>query len=204
MMLSKIIGKKVDFYSILNDQSAYIVDSIDALKAYVNTRDAKYSEKVKEIEKNADLKRSELVQGLNKTFITPFDREDIYMLSKSLDDVLDYYKSTINEMEIYKINYSSELVIFIQILQEGSIDIKRSVQLMKTDSENSVQNAMKAKKSENKIEKLYRQSIAMLLESEDIKYIIKMRELYRHLSNCADRIDNTADIICNILMKEVI
>jgi uncharacterized protein Yka (UPF0111/DUF47 family) len=66
-----------------------------------------------------------------------------------------------------------------------------------------MQNAMKAKKSENQVEALYRESVANLLNEDDIKHIIKMRELYRHLSNCADRIDQAADYICHILMKEV-
>jgi len=62
---------------------------------------------------------------------------------------------------------------------------------------------VKAKKCENKVESLYRHSIAALLMGDDIKYIIKMRELYRHLSNCADRIDETSDLICHILLKEI-
>lgn len=53
------------------------------------------------------------------------------------------------------------------------------------------------------MESLYRHSVAALLMGDDIKYIIKMRELYRHLSNSADRIDQASDLICHILMKEI-
>lgn len=202
MKLSKIFGEKVDFYRLLEEQSEFIVKSVSALDSYVGTLDPSYASEVKSLEKGADRKRNELVQELNKTFITPFDREDIYMLSKALDDILDYYKTTVNEMEIYQIGLSAELTEFMQMLQQGSEAIREAVRMLKPNASLSAQNAVKAKKCENKVEEIYRKSVAQLLESDDIKYIIKMREIYRHLSNCADRIDEAADIICHILMKE--
>ena len=201
MKLSKIFGEKVDFYRLLEEQSEFIVKSVSALESYVGTLDPSYAAEVKSLEKEADRKRNELVQELNKTFITPFDREDIYMLSKALDDILDYYKTTVNEMEIYQIGLSAELAKFMQMLQQGSEAIREAVRTLKPDVSLSAKNAVKAKKCENKVEEIYRKSVAKLLESDDIKYIIKMREIYRHLSNCADRIDEAADLICHILMK---
>jgi hypothetical protein len=203
MKLIKRLGKKIDFYLLLEEQSRFLIDSVDALAAYAETMDPERAEQVKTLEKEADKKRWELVQDLNKTFITPFDREDIYNLSKALDDILDYYKTTVNEMEIYRIDPSAELTSFVGLLQEGSGSIHEAVRCLKTDPASSMQNAMKAKKSENQVEALYRESVANLLNEDDIKHIIKMRELYRHLSNCADRIDQAADYICHILMKEV-
>lgn len=202
MKLSKIFGEKIDFYRLLEEQSEFIVKSVSALDSYVGTLDPSFAAEVKSLEKEADRKRNELVQELNKTFITPFDREDIYLLSKALDDILDYYKTTVNEMEIYQIGLSAELTEFMQMLQQGSGAIREAVRMLKQNASLSAQNAVKAKKCENKVEEIYRKSVAQLLESDDIKYIIKMREIYRHLSNCADRIDEAADIICHILMKE--
>lgn len=203
MRLIKILGPKIDFYLLLEEQSRFLIKSVDALAAYAETMDPECAEQVKKLEKEADQKRWELVQDLNKTFITPFDREDIYNLSKALDDILDYYKTTVNEMEVYQIGPSAGLGAFVGLLQEGSRSIHEAVRRMKTDPVSSMMNAMKAKKSENRVEALYRESIASLLEEDDIKHIIKTRELYRHLSNCADRIDQAADYICHILMKEV-
>ena len=74
---------------------------------------------------------------------------------------------------------------------------------MEKKPKGAMQNALAAKKCENRAESLYRHSVAALLMCDDIKYIIKMRELYRHLSNCADRIDVASDLVCNILMKEI-
>lgn len=202
MKLCKIIGKKINFYKLLEEQADYLLQSVKELKLYVETMDFAHADKVKQLEKMADKKRGELVQKLNRTFITPFAREDIYLLSKSLDDILDYYKSTVNEIELYQVGFSKELSPFIQMLEEGSLNIHSAILAMQQDPSSSSKNAIKAKKCENEVEKIYRRSIVELLKSDDIKYIIKMREIYRHLSNCADRIDEVADLICNILMKE--
>ena len=202
MKLSKILKRKIDFYKLLEEHADYIIASVDALDLYIKTVEPQYADRVKLLEKQADEKRWELVQALNKTFITPYDREDIYLLSKALDDILDYFKTTVNEMEIYQIEPSSELADFIGLLQNGSRNICEAVFQLKRPEE-SMASAMRAKKSENQVEALYRKSIAELLESDDVKHIIKMRELYRHLSNCADKIDQAADSVCHILMKEV-
>lgn len=200
--LKKIFSPKINFYQFLKEQADYILHSAQSLEQYVRTQEPEFAGEVKSIEKEADQKRMELVQALDRTFITPFDREDIYMLSKSLDDILDYFKTTINEMEIYCVEPSERLREMVLMLKDGSRNIWNSIYNMEQNQGLSTQYAIKAKKCENKVEKIYRQSVAELLESGDIKYIIKLRELYRHLSNCADKIDQSADLICNTLMKE--
>lgn len=201
MILDKIFAKPIDFFELLNEQANFIPIAASELKKYVETLTPETAEKVRAIEKEADESRMNLVHALNSTFITPFDREDIFSLSSSLDDILDYFKTTVSEMEIYQIIPSSDLSEFASLLEEGSHAICVAVHEMEKGPEAATRNALKAKKSENKVEKLYRNSVAMLLESDNIKRIIKMRELYRHLSNCADRIDKAGDAICIVLMK---
>ena len=203
MKFLKIFGCKVDFFRLLREKSEYILEAVRALDSYVQSLNPDDAEEVKSLEEQADQKRFELVQGLDSTFITPYDREDIYMLSKSLDDILDYYKTTVNEMEIYQIDKSRELAEFIVVLKDASLNIHNAVCNMEKKPKTAIQCAVKAKKCENKVESIYRHSVAALLMGDDIKYILKMRELYRHLSNCADRIDEASDMICHILMKEI-
>ena len=201
--LKKILGKRIDFYQLLQEQALYITKSVYALASYVKTLNSADAEMVKSLEKDGDRKRFELVQDLGKTFITPFDREDIDALSKSLDDVVDYYKTTVKEMEIYQIDRTPEVCEFVEVLETASKNIYDAVCSMESNPQNAVKYAVAAKKCENKVESLYRHSVASLLMCDDIKYIIKMRELYRHLSNCADRIDEASDRVCQILMKEI-
>lgn len=203
MIIKKIFAKPVNFFELLNEQADFIPAAARELKEYVKTLRPETAKKVKAIEKEADDRRTNLVHALNGTFITPFDREDIFSLSSALDDILDYFKATVSEMEIYRIASSKELSEFAALLENGSFAICAAIHEMKENPEAASQNALKAKKCENDVEELYRSSVAALLESSDIKRIIKLRELYRHLSNCADRIDKAGDAICNILMKTV-
>lgn len=203
MMWKKIFRQPVDFFGLLREQAEYITEAVQALAAFAQNLKEEDAEKVKSLEKQADGKRFELVQRLSETFITPYDREDIFMLSKALDDVLDYFKTAVKEMEIYQIGHSQELCRFIDALEDASRNINSAVSCMEKQPKESVRYAVAAKKCENKVESLYRHSVAALLECDDIKYIIKMRELYRHLSNCADRIDEASDCVCQILMKQI-
>lgn len=203
MVWKKIFRQPVDFFALLREQAEYITEAVQALSAFAQNLNEADAAKVKSLEKQADCKRFELVQDLNNTFITPYDREDIFTLSKALDDVLDYFKTAVKEMEIYRIDRSTELCSFIDVLEYASHYITKAVLCMENEPEESVRYAVAAKKCENKVESLYRHSVAALLEHDDIKYIIKMRELYRHLSNCADRIDEASDCVCQILMKQI-
>lgn len=203
MRFSKLFRNRIDFFQLLREQAEYIVQSVEFLTSYTESLNSSDAEQVKSLEKQADQKRFELIQDLDNTFITPYDREDIYMLSKSLDDILDYYKTTVKEMEVYQIGQCPELAEFMAVLKTASENIYDAVCSMQKKPKEAIQYAVKAKKCENKVEALYRQAVAELLKGDDIKYILKMRELYRHLSNCADRIDEASDMICHVLMKEI-
>jgi len=203
VIFKKILRRPTDFFSLLCEQADLIAMSVHALATYAECLCPADAETVKSLEKQGDRVRFGLIQNLRDTFITPYDREDIYALSKALDDILDYYKVTVKEMEIYQIGSTEELCGFVAVLEMASKKILDAVRNMEKSPEEAMKNALAAKKCENKVESIYRHSVAALLNSEDIRYIIKMRELYRHLSNCADRIDECADLICNILIKEI-
>lgn len=203
MIFRKILRRPIDFFQLLCEQADLITKSVHALAAYANCLCPADAETVKSLEEQGDRKRFELIQNLRETFITPYDREDIYALSKALDDILDYYKVTVKEMEIYQVGSTEELCGFVTVLEMASKEILDAVCNMEKRPEEAMKDALAAKKCENKAESIYRHSVAALLDRDDIRYIIKMRELYRHLSNCADRIDECADLICNILIKEI-
>ena len=88
MIWKKIFRRPVDFFALLREQAGYITEAVQALAAFAKDLNEADAEKVKSLEKQADCKRFELIQELSKTFITPYDREDIFTLSKALDDIL--------------------------------------------------------------------------------------------------------------------
>lgn len=203
MEFTKIFSHGTNFYKLLIKQSKFTLDGAAVLQNYFKMQDEAEVKKVKKLEKDADEERRNLIDELDKTFITPFEREDIFELSRSIDDILDYFNTTVKEMEAYKVKSTDELRNMVNVLKEATEDIYNSVCLMSEGKKEAMKYALKAKKSENKMESLYRKNVADLFEIDDIKCILKTREIYRHLNNCADKIDASADILEHVLVKMI-
>ena len=193
------------FFKLLHDQAQTTVTGLEAFLSYIKNPSSKTSAEVKMKEKEADEVRRILISELNKSFITPIDREDIFALSRSIDDILDYAESTVTEIELLKIKPTSSMEQIVKLLRDSANEILLAVDRIQDHPGVASEHAQRAKALENKVEGLYRESIADLFGgAEDIKHVMKIlkyREIYRHLSNAADRGDEAANIIAGIVMK---
>jgi predicted phosphate transport protein (TIGR00153 family) len=197
----RIFPKEKNFYKMLSDQASKTLEGIEALGEFVENQNQKNANRVKEIEKEADELRRVLVEELHKTFVVPMDREDIYALSRAIDDIVDYANSTVDEMEIYEVASDAHLREMVDILRKAALEISDSVKILEAYPNIAMEHAVKAKFYENTMEKAYHSALADLFKKTDTVYMLKMREIYRHLSNAADRSDEAANIICSIVMK---
>ena len=201
----KIFKKRQNiFLKLMHDQAALTVAGLDALKAFMEGQEGAGAELTRK-EKEADEVRRILIYELNKTFITPFDREDIFALSRAIDDVLDYAYSTLSEMEILKVKPTQYMVRIASLLRDAAFELLQAVDRLGDHPGVASEHAQRAKALENKIEDVYREALADLFHgAEDTKHIMKMlkqREVYRHLSNAADRGDEAANVIADIVVK---
>ena len=133
--------------------------------------------------------------------MTPIDREDLFALSRAIDDVIDYANSTVDEMEIYDVKGNEHIKEMINILRKAARELDDAVKILKDYPKIAAEHAVKAKAYENTMEKAYHKALADLFKGTDTVYMLKMREIYRHLSNAADRGDEAANIIQSIVMK---
>jgi predicted phosphate transport protein (TIGR00153 family) len=197
--------RQSSFVRLLIEQAEWTVEGIEALEAYMKKRGEKHAERVKVAEKEADEVRRILIDELNRTFVTPIDREDIHALSRSIDDVLDYAYTTVGEMEILEVEPNDYLRRITSLLGDAAREILLAVQRL--DDHPSVANdhAVRAKALENRVEQVYREAVADLFhQPQDVEHIVemlKLREIYRHLSNAADRGDEAANTISDIVVK---
>jgi predicted phosphate transport protein (TIGR00153 family) len=196
-----IFPKEMNFHKMLSDQATKTLEGIEALGAFVQNQSQDNAKRVKEIERKADELRRVLVEELHKTFVTPMDREDIYALSRAIDDIVDYANSTVDEMEIYEVASEEHLQEMVDILSKAAREISDAVKILDTYPNIAMEHAVKGKSYENAMEKAYHTALADLFKRTDTVYMLKMREIYRHLSNAADRSDEAANIICSIVMK---
>jgi uncharacterized protein Yka (UPF0111/DUF47 family) len=158
-------------------------------------------------EKEADEARRILIDELNRTFVTPFDREDIFALSRTIDDVIDYAYSTVDEMEILNVRPTSYMQRIASLLRDAAYELLMAVDRLEEHVGVAGEHAQRAKALENRVESVYREALADLFnaargnDNDAIVKILKQREVYRHLSNAADRGDEAANVIADIVVK---
>ncbi len=189
------------FFDILSRQASKALEGLEALWNFVENGSKENADLVRNIEREADELRRILVEELDQTFVTPLDREDIYALSRAVDDVVDYANTTVDEMEIYEVQGDEHIKEMVNILRNVARELNDAVKILKDYPKISLEHAVSAKSYENQMEKAYHLALAHLFKGTDTVYMLKMREIYRHLSNAADRGDEAADIISSIVMK---
>jgi hypothetical protein len=197
--------RQSNFVLLLIQQAELTVDGMQALEDYMKKRGSKHAERLNTVEKEADEVRRILIDELNRTFVTPIDREDIHALSRTIDDVLDYAYATVDEMEILDVEPNDYLRRMTSLLCEAAREILLAMQRLNDHPSVSNDHAVRAKALENRMEQVYREAIADLFhQPQDVEHIVemlKLREIYRHLSNAADRGDEAANVISDVVVK---
>jgi hypothetical protein len=193
------------FNELLVQQAQITAEGFDALMAYFEKPSKKRADAVSVAETAADEIRRILIDELNRTFVTPFDREDIHSLSRAIDDMIDYAYTTVVEMTIFEVapdNYMRDMGV---LLAKAAHEIQMGVERLRDHTAVAQNHAVRVKQIENQVEDLYRQALANLFQrAKDpatIMEVFKYRETYRHLSNAADRGDEAANILSDIVVK---
>jgi predicted phosphate transport protein (TIGR00153 family) len=207
-MFKKLFKKRQDnFHRLIIEQAQITLKGLEQLTAYMNGNQAELAQQITQSEKEADEVRRILIDELNRTFITPIDREDLHALSRAIDDMLDYAYSTVNEMEILKVRPTQHMQRITSLLRDAASEIYLATQRLEDHPNVASEHAQRAKALENRVEGVYREALAELFSGpEDVQHVVKMlkkREVYRHLSNAADRGDEAANLISDIVVKMV-
>lgn len=203
--LDRLRRRDDKFHELLVGQARITLEALDSLVEFMGTEEEAAGERVQRAEKEADELRRILIDELNNSFVTPFDREDIFALSRAIDDVLDYSDTTVDEMRLLEIEPTSYLRRMTSLLRDAANEIHLAMLRIKDHPNVALDHATRAKALENRVEGVYREAIADLFSGpEDIHHVmhmLKLRETYRHLSNAADRGDEAANIIGDIVVK---
>jgi predicted phosphate transport protein (TIGR00153 family) len=204
--LQNLFRPKPDrFLALLIEQAQFTVQGLQALEAYMRHPSHDTAGMVARLEKEADEIRRILIDELNRTFVTPLDREDIYALSRNIDDVLDYANTTVDEMQLLQIESDDFLRRIASLLSQAVQEILLGVTRLADHPNVANDHAVRAKALENRVEQVYREAIAALFaQPKDIEHVVgmlKLREVYRHLSNAADRGDEAANVLSDIVVK---
>jgi predicted phosphate transport protein (TIGR00153 family) len=199
--------KPVDtaFYTLLTALAAQLVDGASLLAEMLgdgNDRDG-IAARMREAEHNADETTHEIVRRVNSTFITPFDREDIYALASGLDDVMDFMEEAVDLVLLYEVeSLPAELAEQVEVLQrcaELTAESMPRLQSMKDLEEYWIE----INRLENAGDKSYRRILAKLFSGAyDALEVLKLKDIVDSLEHAVDAFERVANIIEQIHVKE--
>lgn len=161
-----------------------------------------YTKRIKDAEHACDELTHNVTIKLNKSFITPFDREDIFTLSVALDDVCDYIDAGARAIVMYDINEISDHAKGLaKVIQRLATEINSAVGMLKKPNGMN-QHIVEIHRLENEADDIYFRAIGELFHNQtDPITLIKWKELYEILENATDRCESVANIIESIVLK---
>ena len=182
----------------IEEAAAILIEMLDDPDPDLNS----YRIRIKDIEHGCDQLTHQITNKLNKSFITPFDREDIYTLAVALDDICDYIDAGVRAVVMYGIReqngHSRQLA---RIIRDLGVEIKGAVTVL--NRPNGIADRFKEiHRLENEADEVYFRAIGQLFaEEKDPIAVIKWKEFYEILENATDRCESVANIIESIVLK---
>ena len=177
---------------------------LDLLENYVNVE--KKIQKLKEVESKGDTITHDIIDYLNASFITPIDREDIHALAGNLDEVLDELEGVGNRMCLFAIEKPTpECIELGQCLLRGAEQIEQAIKNLKNFA-GLKDFLVEINSIENQCDQITRRMVAQLFHKPvnspgDVVDLIKWKEIYTRLEHAADRMEDVADVIEDIVVK---
>jgi len=201
------IPREEKFFELFEGSAQNMVKAAQALKQLVDTWE-NVGERVSEIvelEHEGDRITHQIMEQLHRTFVTPFDREDIALLSQTLDDVTDFIHAAVEAMFIYKVDQPSQRAKELSdIIVEATTEVEKAVAQLRHRAElkQILERCVEINRLENVADKVFRSAMAELFsDTKDITHIIKWREIYEHLESATDRCEDVANVLEGVALK---
>lgn len=208
-MLLKFIPKDFDFFKLFEEQSEYCLEAAREFKRIVSTPGIIGEEaykRIQDIEHKGDHASHNVIDQLNKTFITPFDREDIHALTKELDNIIDMINTIVSRLKIYKISGGNKhLIEFANLIEQATVALSKAVTGMK--QKNGMPGVFRACVEVNRLENVgdsLRDTVLSELfeRSKDPIEIIKWKEIFQDAETVLDVCEDVAHVVESILVKQ--
>jgi uncharacterized protein len=207
-MIRKFIPRGFYFFDLFDRQAGFAVDAARYFQEVIRSGEinAGVLQKIRDIEHQGDDVAHEIIDQLNKTFITPFDREDIYALAKELDDVVDMINTILGRMVVYKLSGVNPNLFKFTVMIDDSVNalalaIKglRNIKNPKPVFDACVE----INRLENEGDTMRDIVLAELFEKEkDPIAVIKLKEIYQDAETLLDICEDVAHVVESMLVKQ--
>jgi predicted phosphate transport protein (TIGR00153 family) len=205
MALFNILPKEEQYFGLFSQMTSYIYDASRALVEMVSDKSGNFEEhsrRIKAIEHQCDELTHKISTRLNKSFITPFDREDIYMMSSALDDIVDLIDDAARAMVMYDVHETtSHARHFADVIQRMAIELHEVVSKL-SRPDGMAARLVTLHSLENEGDEVFHRAIEELFHNaQDPLHVIKWKSIYEKLEAAIDRCENVANIIESVIIK---
>lgn len=221
-LLHRIFPVAPDFYSLLNDQCNLAVEATGKLVEFMQEADPEIAKAIRALEHAGDKLKARNLDVLNRSFATTFDREDIDRGIRSIDEIMNYAKTTVREVEALRVRPDAAMGEMATLIHEGTESLRRGYALLGRRGEAALAEATAAHKAERGTERIYRKALSSLFDDDrlvamvadagpdgtvtalrEVVRIFRRREVYRHLSNAADRVALAGAYLHDTIVKAI-
>ena len=207
MVRLPFVPKEMKFFDLHEASAKNTVKAAQALKEMLESWqfiDSRAAE-ITELEHEGDTITHQIISLLHRTFVTPFDREDIALLAHTMDDVIDFIHAAADAMFIYKIKEPTQRAKELaDIILQGANEMEMAVSGLRKRSQLQMvqERCVEINRLENMADRVYRAGMAELFENtDDIAEIIKWREIYGHMESATDRCEDVANVLEGVALK---
>jgi len=200
-----IIPQEDRFFDLLEKESRNVVVAAEQLLDLFEHygRLESYMRRIEELEHVGDSLVHDISVELNKSFLTPFDHDDISRLASRIDDILDYIDASTRRMWMYKVleppKHGKRLAEII-LHQVREIDAG-VLKLRRMDSAKIQETRVVVNRLENEADDLTDAALVEIFELADTKMIMKLKEVYEHMEEATDRCEDASDVLADIAVK---
>ena len=160
---------------------------------------------ITELEHEGDRITHQIMEQMHRTFITPFDREDIALLAHSLDDVTDFIHAAADAMFIYRVSSTTDSARELSdIIIQAAVEVEKALPQLRHRAKlkQILEHCVEINRLENVADDVYRQAMGDLFSNtEEIAEIIKWREVYEHMESATDRCEDVANVLEGVALK---
>lgn len=201
------IPREQKFFDLFEKSAHNMVKAAQVLKEMVDTWEdvSKSVDEIADLEHEGDTIIHEIMAQLNRTFVTPFDREDIAMLAHTLDDVTDFIFAAATRMLIYKIDHSTPRAKELaDIIVQAALEVERAIPQLRHRAElkKIPPRCVEINRLENVADEVFRSAQAELFDNTtDMALVIKWREIYEHMESATDRCEDVSNVLEGVALK---
>jgi predicted phosphate transport protein (TIGR00153 family) len=205
MVRLPFIPKEMKFFDLFEGSAQNTVEAAKALKEMIESWqfiDSRAAE-ITELEHSGDTITHQIISLLHRTFVTPFDREDIALLAHTMDDIIDFIHAAADAMYIYKIKEPTQRAKELaDIILQGADEVQKAGLRRRSQLKMVQERCVELNRLENMADRVYRAAMAELFENTDnIADIIKWREIYGHMESATDRAEDVANVLEGVALK---